>query len=307
MASVQEIQEEIRRLKKETKTTILVHAYQSQEILEIADHVGDSYGLALLAKKEENPNMMMCGVRFMAETCKILCPDKTVYLPNPSAGCPMAEQLNRYSLIKLKEEYPEYTIVAYINTSAELKTETDVCVTSSCAYTVCKNIENDKILFIPDPNLGSYIAKKLPEKQFKFVQGGCPHHAAITKEDVLKAKQAHPKALLLVHPECQREVVELADFVGSTTEIMKFAKESTHQEFLIGTENSIVEHLQFDCMNKIFYPVSTNLVCPDMKATTLMDIYLCLKGISGEKIELDPFTLNRAKSCLDEMIRLQEK
>lgn len=304
MPSVQEIKNEIERLKKETDTTILVHAYQGQDIFEIADYVGDSYGLAIKAQDDPSKNILMCGVRFMAETAKILCPNKRVFLPNPTAGCPMAEQLTKKELQALKEQFPDHSVVAYVNTTAELKTLADVCVTSSCAVEVCRNLENDKILFIPDPNLGSYVAEKLPEKQFRFIQGGCPHHYSMTKEDVKKAKTLHPDALLLVHPECPKDVVEEADYVGATTGIMNFAKNSDHKEFVIGTEVSIVEHLQFDCPDKKFYALSNDLLCSDMKATTLMDVYNTLKGIAGEEIILDDQTIEKARHSLDEMIRL---
>ena len=243
--TIAEIQKEILRMKKEQDVCILVHAYQGQEILEIADYMGDSYGLSLQASKSNCRGVIMCGVRFMAETCKVLSPGKKVWLANPAAGCPMAEQLDLESLRKLKKKYPNYTVVAYINTTSELKTECDVCVTSSSALKICGRLENDKILFIPDPNLGNYVAGKLPDKTFAFYKGGCPRHIAVSTKDVEKTRKAHPNALLLVHPECRPEVTAQADYVGSTTGIMDFAKKSSAREFIIGTENSIVEHLQF--------------------------------------------------------------
>ena len=256
-------------MKKEQDVCILAHAYQGQEILEVADYMGDSYGLSVQASKSKCSGVIMCGVRFLAEPCKILSPDKKVWLPNPAAGCPMAEQLDLEGLRTLKAEYPDYTVVAYINTTSEtcmvlspekkvwlanptagcpmaeqldleslrklkaehpgyavvayinttseLKTECDVCVTSSSAVQICSKLDNDKILFIPDPNLGRFVAEKLPEKEFAFYKGGCPRHIIVSAQDVEKAKKAHPDALLLVHPECRQEVVELADYVGSTT------------------------------------------------------------------------------------------
>ena len=302
--TVKEIQDEILRLKKEKDFCILAHAYQSQPILEIADYMGDSFGLSVNASKAPNKNIIMCGVRFMAETCKVLSPEKTVYLANPAAGCPMADQLDLELLDVLKEKYPDYAVVCYINTTSELKTGCDVCVTSSCAVEVCSKLEQDKILFVPDPNLGKYVADQMPEKEFAFYSGGCPRHFIMTVEDVKKAKAAHPDALFLVHPECRPEVVEMADFVGSTTGIMKYAKESDHKEFIIGTENSIVEHLQFDEPDKMFYPLSVNLSCMNMKVTTLMDIYNCLKGIGGEEMILSDEVMIGAKRCIDRMIEL---
>lgn len=302
--TVAEIQEEILRMKKEQDVCILAHAYQGQEILEVADYTGDSYGLSVQASKSSAKGVIMCGVRFMAETCKILCPDKTVWLANPQAGCPMAEQLDVKGLRELKEQYPGYTVVAYINTTSELKTECDVCVTSSSSVQICSRLENDKILFIPDPNLGHFTAEKLPEKTFVFYNGGCPRHLAASAEDVRKAKEAHPQALLLVHPECAPEVVKEADYAGSTTGIMDYALKSDDLEFIIGTENSIVEHLQFACPEKRFYPLAASLTCMDMKLTTLMDVYHCLKGSGGEEIRLSDEIMEGAGRCIRRMVEL---
>ena len=302
--TIAEIQQEILRMKKEQDICILAHAYQGQEILEVADYTGDSYGLSVQASKRDCSGVIMCGVRFMAETCKILSPNKRVWLANPVAGCPMAEQLDLEGLRELKAQYPDYAVVAYINTTSELKTECDVCVTSSSAVEICQKLEQDKILFIPDPNLGHYVAEKLPEKTFAFYRGGCPRHIVVSAKDVEKARAAHPGALFLVHPECRQEVVEQADFVGSTTGIMEFAKKSEHKEFIIGTENSIVTHLQMECPDKMFYPLSKDCVCHNMKATTLTDVLNCCKGIGGLEINLDEDTRTKAKHCIDEMIRL---
>lgn len=257
--TVAELQAEIIRLKKEKNICILAHAYQGHEILEVADYTGDSYGLSVEATKSHCSGMIMCGVRFMAETCKILNPDKRVWLANPAAGCPMAEQLDVQGLRQLKKKYPGYAVVAYINTTSELKTECDVCVTSASALEICRKLDNDKILFIPDPNLGHFVAEQLPEKTFAFYDGGCPRHKMITGQEAENAKAAHPNALLLVHPECCPEVTRQADYVGSTTGIMAYAEKSDAEEFIIGTENSIVEHLQFSCPDKKFYPLSVSL------------------------------------------------
>ena len=302
--TVQEIQQEILRLKEETDTCILAHAYQGQSTLEIADYIGDSYGLSVQAAKNSKKNIIMCGVRFMAETCKVLSPEKRVLLANPAAGCPMAEQLDLEMLEALKQKYPGYAVVAYINTTSELKTGCDVCVTSSSAVKICQAMEEDKILFIPDPNLGRYVAEQMPEKTFAFYSGGCPRHIVMTRHDVERAKAAHPDALFLVHPECRKEVVELADYIGSTTGIMDYAKRSEAKEFIIGTENSIVEHLQFDCPDKRFYPLSVNLSCMNMKVTTLVDVLNCLKGTGGEEIVLSDEVLAGAGRCIERMIEL---
>lgn len=301
---IKDIQQEIIRLKKEKDICILAHCYQSPEILEIADFVGDSFALSVEASKVSNKTVVMCGVRFMAETVKILSPDKKVILSNPSAGCPMAEMMDKDIIEQVKKQYPDYTVVAYINTTSELKTICDVCVTSSSALNICSKLESENILFIPDCNLGDWISKKLPEKNFKLLNGGCPTHAAMGSENVRKAKEKHPDALLLVHPECKPEVVELADYVGSTTGIMNFAKNSDAKEFIIGTENSIVTHLQLECPDKMFYPLSKNCVCHNMKATTLVDVLNCCKGIFGEEITLDEDVYIGAKRCIDRMIEL---
>ena len=302
--TIAEIQQEILRMKKEQDICILAHAYQGQEILEVADYTGDSYGLSVQASKRDCSGVIMCGVRFMAETCKILSPKKRVWLANPVAGCPMAEQLDLEGLRELKAQYPDYAVVAYINTTSELKTECDVCVTSSSAVEICKKLEQDKILFIPDPNLGHYVAEKLPEKTFAFYKGGCPRHIVVSAKDVEKARAAHPDALFLVHPECRQEVVEQADYIGSTTGIIDYAKKSDAKEFIIGTENSIVEHLQFACPDKQFYPLSRDCVCHNMKLTTLGDVYQCVKGTGGEEIKLDEEVRIKAKRCIDTMLEL---
>lgn len=302
--TIAELQKEILRMKKEQNVCILAHAYQSQDILEIADYVGDSYGLSVQASKSDCDGVIMCGVRFMAETCKILSPEKKVWLANPMAGCPMAEQLDLEGLRELKKQYPEYAVVAYINTTSELKTECDVCVTSSSAVQICRNLESDRILFIPDPNLGEYTAKQIPDKKFAFYHGGCPRHLVVTEKDVERARREHPKALLLVHPECRPQVTELADYVGSTTGIMSFAEKSDAKEFIIGTENSIVQHLQFSCPDKNFYPLSVQLTCMNMKVTTLMDVCSCLKGTGGEIMELPEDVMEGAGRCIRRMVEL---
>lgn len=302
--TIPEIQAEILRLKKEKDICILAHCYQGHEILEIADYSGDSYGISVEASKAPQKNVLMCGVRFMAETCKLLSPEKRVILASPDAGCPMADQMDREMIRKVKEEYPGYAVVCYINTTSELKTICDVCVTSSSAVQICNQLEAKDILFLPDQNLAQFVAKQLPDKNIAYLNGGCPYHAGMTAEDVAKARAAHPNALLLVHPECPPAVAQLADYVGSTTGIMDFAAKSAASEFIIGTETSIVEHLQFSCPDKRFYPLSGNLMCPEMKKTTLMDVYHCVKGLGGEEIHLPEDVMVEARRCIDEMIRM---
>ena len=307
--TVRELQDQIIKLKKETNTAILAHCYQAREIVEIADLTGDSYKLSVDAKSTDAENILFCGVHFMAETAKMLSPQKHVYLANKHAGCPMAEQMDAEMISALREAEPDRTVVAYINTTASLKTVCDVCVTSSSALKIVKALDTDKILFIPDCSLGDYVRKQCPDKDIKLLNGGCPTHAKITVSEVLAAKAEHPDALFLVHPECTPKVVELADYVGSTTEIMDFAKKSDAKEFIIGTETSISEHLQYDCPDKKFYPVTKDIVCHNMKLTTLPDIYNALKGIGGGdgdafEILMDDELISKARRCIDEMIRL---
>lgn len=302
--TTKELQDEIIRLKKEKDICILAHAYQSHNIWEVADYVGDSYGLAQKATGAAQKNVLMCGVRFMAETVKILSPEKKVILSHPEADCPMARQVDVDMVRMLKQANKDYSVVAYINTTAELKTECDVCVTSSSAVKIVKNMKEKNILFIPDCNLGAWVKKQVPEKNIKLYSGGCPTHVRVGKSDVLKARKAHPEAELLVHPECLEEVAGQADYIGSTTGIMDYAKKSDKKEFIIGTENSIVEHLQFECPEKRFYVLSKDCVCHNMKLTTLADVYGCLVGTAGEVIDMSDEMRNAAKVPLDAMLNL---
>lgn len=302
--NIYELQQEIIKLKKENDICILAHSYQSKEIIEIADFTGDSYQLSLKAKTAPQSTIIMCGVRFMAETVKILSPSKTVILANPTTGCPMAEQMDVEMIQAVKAQNPDYSVVAYINTTAALKTICDVCVTSASAVKIVNNIDNKNILFIPDCNLGAYVAKQLPDKNVKLLQGGCPIHASVSAEEVMEVKAQHPDAELLVHPECIPEVAALADFIGSTSAIMEYAKNSDKKEFIIGTEISIADHLAYECPDKRFYAMSKKLICADMKATTLVDVYHAVSGTGGEEILLDEDTITKARACIDKMIEL---
>ncbi len=304
MFTTASLQDEIRKLKKENDICILAHAYQSHDIWEVADYVGDSYGLSLQAAKASQKTVLMCGVRFMAETVKILSPEKKVLLSHPLAGCPMADQMDVALIRQLRERYPGYAVAAYINTTSELKTVCDVCVTSSSAVQVLRNLENKDILFIPDCNLGAWVAKQLPEKNIKLVSGGCPTHVRMSLRDVERARSMYPQAKLLVHPECLPEVTAQADYVGSTTGIIDYAKNSSEKEFIIGTENSIVQHLQFSCPEKRFYALSKDCVCHNMKLTTLADVYQCVRGVGGEEIVLPEEVMKKARRCIDTMLAL---
>ncbi len=305
--NIKDIQTEIIKLKKETNTAILAHSYQGREIIEIADFTGDSYKLSVDARGVDADNILFCGVHFMAETAKMLSPDKRVFLANSLAGCPMAEQMEAEFIQRIKEQEPDRAVVAYINTTASLKAVCDVCVTSSSALKIVRAMDAEKILFIPDCNLGDYVKRNVPEKDIKLLQGGCPVHASVTVSDLENAKKLHPNALVLVHPECIPAVTQQADYAGSTSGIMNYAKKSDAKEFIIGTEISIVEHLQYECPEKEFYPLSKKIVCPNMKLTTLMDVYNSLKGINnGEafEIHMTDEQINSSRRCIDEMIRL---
>ncbi len=300
---ISKIQNEIIRLKKETDTAILAHSYVAKEILEIADYTGDSYKLSVDAKNAPQKNLLVCGVHFMAETAKMLSPEKRVFIANSEAGCPMAEQMSPDYIKSIKEKEKDRTVVAYVNTTAELKAVCDVCVTSSSALKIVEKIENDKILFIPDCNLGTYVKNNVKDKDIMLLNGRCPVHASVTVEELQKAKQLHPDALLLVHPECIPAVTEQADYAGSTSGIINYAVNSAAKEFIIGTEISIAEYLQYICPEKQFYPLSKKLICPDMKITTLNDVLNSLKNPQNEIIMTDEL-INASSKCIDKMIEL---
>ncbi len=297
-----EMQQEILRLKKEKNICILVHAYQTHDIWEVADYIGDSFGLTQQAAGSDAETVIMCGVRFMAETVKMLSPQKRVLLSSADAGCPMAEQMDKDMILQFRQTHPEHKVVAYINTTAELKTVCDICVTSSSAVKIVKALPDKKLLFIPDCNLGNWVKEQVPDKDITLMQGGCPTHARVTAKEAAAARAAHPEALLLVHPECRPEVTALADYAGSTTGIMSYAEKSDAREFIIGTETSIVQHLQFACPDKRFYPLSKDCVCHNMRLTTLGDVYDCVCGRGGAEITMDAETIAQARRCIDAML-----
>ncbi len=304
--TIHEMQERILQLKKEKDFCILAHSYVKREILEIADIVGDSFKLSRDVCSASQKNILFCGVHFMAETAKMLNMEKRVYLSHPLAGCPMAEQTDPEMLKYMREKEPDRAVVAYINTTAALKAYCDVCVTSSSAVEIVRKMDSDKILFIPDCNLGAYVKAQVPEKDIKLIQGGCPVHASVTAEEAREAKKNHPEALLLVHPECVPAVVEQADYVGSTSGIIAFAKKSEKKQFIIGTELEIAETLQYECPDKEFFILSKKLICPNMKLTTLADVYNTLENPekNGFEIEMTAEDAEKSRKCIDEMLRL---
>ncbi|MGN0590252.1 quinolinate synthase NadA [Ruminococcus sp.] len=304
---IQQIQTEIEQLKRQLDVAVMAHSYQGQEILEVADAVGDSFQLSKQAQVCSQSRILLCGVYFMAETAKLLSPDKQVYLAHPGAVCPMAEQFTPEQIMAERAKHPGCKVVAYINTTAALKAVSDVCVTSSSAEQIVRNLDADEILFIPDCNLGSYVQSRVPEKKIYLLPGGCPVHASVEPEELSAARAQYPEAEILVHPECRKEITAGADFAGATSAIMQYAKQSDRKAFIIGTEISITEHLQVDCPDKRFYNLSKKLICPDMKLTTLMDVLHTLRDISGGQAQeiLIPAQIQQAaQRSIEEMLRL---
>lgn len=303
--TTQELKKKILELKKETGTVILAHTYQDPDIIDVADVTGDSFFLSKKAAELKAKRVVMCGVRFMAESVKILSPETETVLPVASATCPMAEQIPPERVRKFKEENPDTAVVAYINTTAALKAECDVCVTSSSAVKIVERLPEKDILFIPDQHLGSFVKKRVPEKNIILWDGYCPVHAQLTKEDVSECKKAHPNAVFAVHPESPEEVVELADMVGATSEIIKYAKEQKG-EVIIGTERGVVDYLAIHEENgERFIQLSPEkLCCEDMKKISLEDVYKAVKGEGGEKVELPEALRKKALVSINRMLEL---
>ena len=301
----QELITAIETLKKETDTVILAHTYQNPEIVDVADITGDSFKLSAAAKDLPNKRVIMCGVGFMAETVKILSPEKQVILASPDAKCPMAWQIDPMDVMAFKQQHPDVAVCCYVNTTAPLKAVSDVCVTSSSAVNIVKALPNKEILFIPDKNLGSYVAKCLPEKHVITWNGYCPVHDKLTVEDILAVKEQYPGVPVAIHPECKGEVVELCDVIGSTADIIQFAK-AHNGDVMIATERGVAEYLNLhETGNKKYIQVCGDvLTCPDMKLTTLEDLYAALKGEGGREITLEEDILQGARSAIDKMLEL---
>jgi len=293
--------EEINELKDKKNAVILVHNYQRGEIQDIADYLGDSLGLSQQAKSTKAEIIVFCGVKFMAETAKILSPNKKVLMPRKEAGCPMANMVTPRDVLTLRDKYPRAKVVSYVNTNADVKAVSDVCCTSANAVEVVKNIDSDEIIFVPDKNLGSYV-KRFTSKRIILWDGFCYVHDRISKDEVISAKEKHPEALLLVHPECRPEVIDVADEVLSTSGILKFAKKSNTKSFLIGTEEGIIYRLKKENPEKVFYNVGTPRVCSDMKLTHLEDVYLALKEEKNE-ITLSKDIISASQKALEEMLK----
>jgi len=294
---------EIVRLKQERDAVIVAHSYQIGDVQEIADVVGDSFALARYCAASPAGTIVFCGVHFMAESAKILSPEKTVLLPEIHAGCPMADMVTPEALRRRKAELPGVKVVCYINSTAEVKAECDYCCTSSNAVDVIRAIPEKDILFVPDQNLGSWVAAQVPEKNIILWDGYCITHHRIRKDEVLRMRTLHPDAVLLVHPECKPEIVALADFVGSTKQIIDYAKSSPAGKFIIGTEMGVMHQLQKDSPGKTFWLMSPGLVCPNMKKTTLESVYEALRD-GKYNITLEESVRLKAKTCLDRMLQV---
>ena len=295
--------EEIKRLKEEKDVVILAHYYVDGAVQELADFVGDSYFLAKKATEVTQQNILFCGVSFMGESAKILNPGKKVVMADEHADCPMAHMVDIDRIHEVREQYPDVAVVCYVNSTAEIKAESDVCVTSSNAIRVVEKLPNKHIFFIPDNNLARFVAKQLPEKEFIFNDGFCHVHTSIHKEEVLKAKEVHPEALVLTHPECTEDILEISDFIGSTSEIIDFATSSDAKKFIICTEMGVFFELEQKNPEKKFYSVGHRQFCPNMKRVTLEKVKETLENLDKE-ITMDEEMRVKANKPLTKMLEL---
>ncbi len=293
----------INRLKIEKKAVILAHCYQNIEIDEVADFVGDSLGLSRQAAETDATIIVFAGVYFMAETAKILSPDKKVLLPRLESGCLMADMINAEELRAFKAQYPGAPVVCYVNSTAEVKAESDICCTSANAVQVVESLPDKRILFVPDRGLGAYVASQLPDKEIICFSGYCPTHMRIRPEEIIEKKEKFPEAEVLVHPECHTAVINLADFTGSTTGIIKRVKESSADTFIIATEKGVIERLQRDYPEKMFILASEKAICENMKWTRLEDILLSLETEQFE-ISVDKAIAEKALISIDRMLNV---
>jgi len=295
-----DLRDEIAALKKQRRAVILGHNYQRKEVQEVSDFLGDSYGLSVQASKTDAKVIVFCGVDFMAESAKILNPEKTVLHPNPKAQCPMAAMVDVTSLKELKAEHPGAPVVAYVNTTADVKAESDICCTSANAVKIVQSLPDKKIIFIPDTNLGLYVQRFVKDKEIVLWPGYCPTHVNITKRDLQELKKRHPEAEVLVHPECTPDVIDFADFAYSTEGIIKHVVASPKKEFIIGTEENMLHRLRKEAPDKVLY-APPNATCPNMREITLEDVRDSLVKLQF-RIELPDEIIRRAKLPLERMI-----
>ncbi len=298
-----EIINEIKRMKEERNAVILSHNYQRPEVQDVADYVGDSLGLARMGAESTADVIVLCGVRFMAETVCIMSPDRTVLMPDPDAGCPMANMITAQNVLDLRMKHPDAACVAYVNTSAEVKAVVDVCCTSSNALEVVDSVETDEVLFIPDKYLGQYVQSKT-EKELILWNGFCPTHVKIQPEDILREKKAHPGAKTMVHPECTPQVTALANVVLSTGKMLEYAQKNNAKEFIVGTETGMLYTLQKQNPCKRFYPATSLAVCPNMKKTTLFSVLSALENMET-RIVVPPGIGKKAASSIERMLQIR--
>ena len=297
------LKEQIIQLKKEKNAVILAHYYVSDEVQEIADYIGDSFYLSKKAKELQEEIIVYCGVSFMGESAKILNPDKMVLMPDKTADCAMAHMVDLENIKKMRAEYEDLAVVCYINSTAEIKTYADVCVTSANAVKIVRNLPNKNIFFIPDGNLGRYVAEQVPEKNVILNNGYCPIHHALTAEEVKAAKSTYPNARFLVHPECVKELLDEAEYIGSTSGIIDYVKNSDCEEFIIGTEIGVLYELKKENPNKKFYTLNNNQICSDMKLITLEKIYDVLQKETNQ-VKISEELREEALKPLDRMLEL---
>lgn len=301
------VADRIKILKAAKNAVILAHTYQPPEVQDCADYVGDSYGLSVEAIATRAEMIIFCGVMFMAETAAILNPLKTVIIPEPRAGCPMADMIRPRDLVDLKARYPGHVVVCYVNSTAEIKSLSDVCCTSSNALAIVEKLPVDKgIIFVPDKHLGSYVEEQTGRAMVLW-NGFCPTHAQINPDLVLKARAAHPRALVLMHPEAPRESRRLADRILSTGGMCSFVKKDPHEEFVIATESGIIHTLEKQNPDKRFFPVKKDLTCPNMKKTTLDLVLGSLEGSAGKKVVVAPVIAEKARHALVRMLEMSGK
>ena len=299
--------DEIKKLKREKNAIVLAHCYQNVEIDEIADYVGDSLFLSQKAKDTNADIIIFAGVYFMAQTAKILNPNKKVVLPNSSnAGCAMADMINLQQLRAFKNKYPSIPVVCYINSTAEVKSECDICCTSSNAVNIVASLNAEKVLFVPDRNLGRWVEKQLGNVEVITYDGCCPIHNNFVPNGIKETKLKYPNAKVLAHPECREEFLNLADYVGSTSGILNYVKNSSEKEFIIATEKGVIDRLKRDYPNKLFYSINDKpVVCQSMKLNSLEDIYLALKN-ETPSIEVDKEIAQKAIKCIDRMLEVSK-
>lgn len=299
--------DEIKKLKREKNAIVLAHCYQNVEIDEIADYVGDSLFLSQKAKETDADMIIFAGVYFMAQTAKILNPNKKVVLPNSSnAGCAMADMINLQQLRAFKNKYPSIPVVCYINSTAEVKSECDICCTSSNAVNIVASLNAEKVLFVPDRNLGRWVEKQLGNVEVITYDGCCPIHNNFVPNGIKETKLKYPNAKVLAHPECREEFLNLADYVGSTSGILNYVKNSSEKEFIIATEKGVIDRLKRDYPNKLFYSIDDKpVVCQSMKLNSLEDIYLALKN-ETPSIEVDKEIAQKAIKCIDRMLEVSK-